>query len=156
MSFQLQAFKAYGIRVSATEQRMHAKQRMLFQIAAANTDTALDLSAITAGALGTFWTAAVADAVYGNIANQALTTIRQIQLILVDTGILPTGVITNYVQVLSGAAGNQYTATIQTNLLPNIAWVSGSAPTAYFIELESLIHDGQEPITTAGDLGAQL
>lgn len=77
MTFSLRQFKAYGIRTSGAT-RQHTWQVAELGIVAANTDTALDISSDTAGSLGTFWTAAVADATYGTLATNALGVIRNI------------------------------------------------------------------------------
>lgn len=149
MAFQLQAFKAYGLRLEGST-RQQARQVAVLQIAQANTDTALDISS----AAGTFWTAALADATYGALAAAALAKLQAIQAADAAVGgLLSVDPPVNYVQVSSGAAGKQYTMTV-TNSLPSIVWVSGQAPTSYVLTLEWTLADNQEAL--AADLGANF
>lgn len=77
MTFALTQFKAYGVRADGAT-RQHNWQVAELGITAENTDTALDISSDTAGSLGTFWTAATANATYGTLASNALTVIQNI------------------------------------------------------------------------------
>lgn len=56
MTFALTKFQAYGVEISEPLQKRFI-QRAELDITAANTDTAWDFGAVTAGSLGTFWTA---------------------------------------------------------------------------------------------------
>lgn len=149
MAFALIGYKAFPI-VHDGAQRNHARQVMVLNITAANTDTALDISSDTAGSLGTFWTAVLADASFGPIGTNALAFIQAIVAGNVVQLMRATVPLT-FLRVASGASGSQYTQTI-TGQLPSIAFVSGSAPTAYKVELEWLIHDGQSALNQ--DFGA--
>jgi hypothetical protein len=150
MSFQLVGFKSFGVRTSG-DTRQHTYQKALFAINAANTDTALDIANDTTGSLGTFWTAVTTDSTYGTLGSQALTQVQAIINQVYKLISIAGDPFVTYVKVLSGAAGNQYTATA-SGQLPTITWVSGSAPTSYVVELTWLIHDGFEAINS--DLGA--
>lgn len=77
MAFALTQFKAYGIRTSG-ETRQHTWQVADMGITALNTDVTLDISSDTTGSLGTFWTAAIANATYGQLATNALAKIQAI------------------------------------------------------------------------------
>src|SRR5271165_4646613 len=78
MAFSLQKFQAYGIEPQEPVFKRYV-QRAVLSIVALNTDTALDIASITAGSLGTFWTAAIADATYGlTVATPAAQAIRDI------------------------------------------------------------------------------
>jgi hypothetical protein len=83
MTLSLQKFKAYGLRCSGA-QRQHTQQVVEMYIAGAATDTTWDISADTSGSLGTFWTAALADATYGQLGTSALALIQKIQAIADD------------------------------------------------------------------------
>lgn len=149
MAFQLQAFKAYGIRCCGST-RQQERQVAVLSIAQANTDTALDI----ASSGGTFWTAALADAAYGQLAATALAKLTAIQNADAAVGgLLSVDPPVNYVQVTSGPAGKQYSMTV-TNSLPSITWVSTQAPTAYLLTLEWTLADNTEAIVA--DLGANF
>lgn len=74
MTFSLQKVQVYGIEVSEPIFKRY-QQYMALTIAAANTDTALDIGNLS----GTFWTAALADATYGtSVATPALQALKDI------------------------------------------------------------------------------
>ncbi len=76
MTFQLNKFQAYGIEPSEPVTKRW-RQFAILTIAAANTDTALDIGTNA----GTFWTAAIADTTYGaTVATPALAALKDIQL----------------------------------------------------------------------------
>lgn len=140
MAFQLTMFSAFGDRSEGSTRR-HALQQAVFAINAANTDTALDIS----NPVGTFWTQATADPIYGQLAVQALAKLQQIAGIAADMNKLAGEFLYNYVKVASAPTGNQYTLVI-TSHLPAIAFVSGSAPTAMMLTLGWNLRNGLEAI----------
>lgn len=73
MTFALTKFQAYGVEISEPLQKRFI-QRAELDITAANTDTAWDFGAVTAGGLGTFWTA-VGGTVPGSVALKAMRDI---------------------------------------------------------------------------------
>ena len=72
-TFALTKFNAYGFIIDS-QIKKRAMQRATLHITAANTDTALDLGSDS----GTFWTAAEADATYGDMATNALERLNEI------------------------------------------------------------------------------
>lgn len=148
MAFALTKFKAYGLRAEG-DVRPHAQQVFSFTFTAANTNIAYDLG--TSG--GTFWTSAIADTTYGSLA----TAVRTLLLTSLP-GLLPDGalvaceseILETYIQVASGASGSQYTLAISSSL-PTITFVSGSAPTAWVLNLRWNLIDGAEALR--GDFG---
>lgn len=150
MAFQLQAFKAYGIRCQGAT-RQQARQVAQLHIVQANTDTAVDVASDTAGALGTFWTAATGDAVYGALAAAALAKVQAIAAIVKAP--LPVKAPADYVQVSSAPAGKQYVVAVTAGL-PSVTLVSGSAPTDWVLTLEWTLQDNYEAIVA--DLGANF
>lgn len=77
MTFSLQAFKAKGILYTAAN-RNWTEQSVDMLITSANTDVALDIASDTTGSLGTFWTAVLADATYGQLGTNALAVVQNI------------------------------------------------------------------------------
>ena len=148
MAFALTKFKAYGLRAEGAV-RPHVQQVMSFTFTAANTDIVYDLGTTA----GTFWTSATANATYGGLASSA----RSLLLTRLP-GMLPANTpciceanqLQTFIQVASGAAGTQYTLAITTSM-PTITFVSGSAPTAWVLNLRWDLGDGYEALV--GDFG---
>jgi hypothetical protein len=147
MAFQLQKFKAYGVRTEG-EVRKHVVQKVLMYIVAANTDVALDIGTLTTGSLGTFWTAVTGDATYGSLGSSALAVMQQVAAIAIN-GHTPE--LEGYTPVSATSTGKTYVTTY-TSHVPIVALVSGSAPTGYYVTMEFDIPDGQEAVRS--DLGA--
>lgn len=148
MAFALTKFKAYGLRAEGAV-RPHVQQIFSFTLTAANTDITYDLGTTA----GTFWTSAVANVTYGSIA----TAVRTLLLTRLPGSVPANSLMAcegvplqTYIQVASGAAGLQYTKAISSNM-PTITFVSGSAPTAWVLNLKWNLADGVEAI--AADYG---
>lgn len=142
MSFQLQAFKANGVRSSGAT-RQHATQVVEFYINGLTTDLALDFASLVTGSLGTFWTQVTTDATYGSIGQSALAVMQGLVnniRTLVNLGGTP---------IKARTQGSGYT-TVAVSGAPilNIAWVStGPSTSPYFIVMEFALYDGLEPVT---------
>ncbi len=153
MAFALTRFKSYARRHDG-ENRSHAEQVCELHITAANTDTAYDLD----NGAGTFWTAALADATYGSLATTAkavfLTAIPAVKHRCMSVNGEP--LVGEYLRVLSGASGKQYIVAIGTTTahMPNLTFVSGSAPTAITLFITWSLVDGIEAVVS--DLGAAI
>lgn len=150
MAFQLQKFKAYGVRCSGSTRQQVAQVAELY-ITALNTDTALDISSDTAGSLGTFWTAVTADATYGALATNALAVIQKIIPQVVSLKTVESEAVLNRVNVTTLTSGSQYTIAT-TNHLPSIAYNSGNAPTVQHLKLTWTTMDNVEAVVA--DYGA--
>lgn len=110
-------------------------------ITAADTDTAADIGDFA----GTFWTEALADTAYGDIATAALT---QLQLICAQAQsliALRSETLIAYTRVKSVSATTEYSVAVE-NHLPKIAFVSGSAPTAWTIEIVQRPNESVFPV----------
>ncbi len=150
MAFALTRFKAYGRRHEG-ENRSHAEQVCELHITAANTDTAYDLD----NSAGTFWTAALANATYGTLATSALRAFLT-DIVAVKhrcIGVTGEALISDFIRVASGASGLQYIVAVGTTTahMPNLTFVSGSAPTAITLFITWSLVDGAEAVTS--DLG---
>lgn len=120
------------------------QQEVRLTVTGANTDTVWDFSAITAGALGTFWTAAVANATYGDIATSALAAFRLIQAQATAILKISGEDIVSRAQIATVAAAGQYSVAV-TGHVPDITWRTGDAPTASVIHLTFQLADGVFP-----------
>lgn len=151
MAFALTKFKAYGLRAEGAV-RPHAQQVMSFTLTGAATDISYDFDETG----GTFWTSAEANATYGALASAAKSL-----LLTRLPGLLPDGalvaceseVLQNFIQVASGATGDQYVLVI-TDSMPDILFVSASAPTAWVLNLRWNLIDGAEALVA--DLGTTI
>lgn len=149
MAFSVTAFKAYGLRTEGAT-RLHAVQRASFSITALAADVAMDISATTAGSLGTFWTDVTGNTTYGSLAGQALIVIRAIALQVKSFQGIKLGNAQDYVQG-TATASSTYTVAVNTHL-PDVAFNAANGKTSYTVTLEWLLLDGKEPVIS--DLGA--
>lgn len=102
MTLSLQKFKAYGIRCSGAT-RQHTQQVVEMFITGAASDTTWDISADVTGSLGTFWTAALADPLYGSLASNALGIIQRLQSNVNDLKMPQAESLTTYTQTSTAA-----------------------------------------------------
>lgn len=138
MAFALTSAEFYGQEI---DEGLTSKfiQFMHLKITAAATDTDFDLG----DTAGTLWGAldGTANGLIALGAFQDLITKMESFVSLQGKGIV------TYQQVLSGAAGLQYVLTLNsTSGIPELAYVSGSAPTAYDIVLAVVLKDDTNPI----------
>lgn len=142
MAFALTKISAYGIEAEEALNKKY-RQFVILSITASAADVALDLGDVTAGSLGTFWTA-----VSGTEPGAtALTAMRDIQTrALTYCGAAGTS-IAGYVQGTSVGAG-VYTVTMDATAtqLPNIAFNAGNGPTSYNLVLTWMLKDNEEPV----------
>lgn len=151
MAFALTKFKADGVRAEGAT-RQHAFQTAQFMITALAADVVMDISAVTTGALGTFWTAVIADATYGAIGTQALTAIKAIQNQVLSLTSVDLGGALDYVKGTAVAAS---TYTIATTLhLPTVTFNAANGKLAYLVVLKWVLKDGLEAVVS--DLGASF
>ena len=121
MSFALYKAKAFGLEPWGGKRRL---QRFAFTITGTSSDVALDIGTLTAGALGTFWTAATGDSTYGT---QATNVLALLQGFLNSTNCMAVGLVGGDIltKVRGTAAGSGvYTMSI-SNFAPVITLNSG-------------------------------
>jgi hypothetical protein len=138
MTFALTSAEFFGMEIDeAITSKFY--QYMHIKITAANTDTAFDLGDVG----GTLW--GVLDGSAGGLAALNAFKVLITNMESFDC-LLGKGIVT-YQQVLTGAAGLQYVETLDsTSGLPKLAYVSGSAPTAYDLILKVILKDDTNPI----------
>ena len=143
MSFALVGFQARSLEVSSPS-KVKAVQQVVMNITAAATDVDLDIG----DASGTFWTDALADGTYGDLASSALTSLTEIAgqssaLVAVQSEQLID-------RVQSAAAGNagEYALAIDA-IGPNITFHAADGDTAYKIILVWELDAGIGPITAS-------
>lgn len=142
MAFALTKLRTWGDKIqSATALR--GTQVVELSITQLDTDVDCDIGDAT----GTFWTAAVADATYGDIATAALTQLLAIATQTLQILTVKSETLLPRLRDDSSPASTDYSLGIN-NHLPNIGFASGSAPTTWVLELDLRLDDGQFPVTT--------
>ncbi len=124
-------------------------QEVRLTVTGANTDVDLDIGDIA----GTFWTAAVADATYGEMAALVLA---QLEAVVASSAFFrgfscPELQCSVYLLVASAPGASQYSLTTDT-YGPDILLHSGDAPTAYNIILQYELAAGAFPISAQYNL----
>lgn len=140
MAFALTKFRAYGQLPDGASTRRRQMAELTITAAAADVD--LDIS----DSGGTFWTAALADSDYGDLAQSALTFLTNIAgasegLIAVDSEDL-----LGRVKVASVSGAGQYELAVNSKL-PDLTYNAGDGPTSQTLVLEWALNDSQMPQT---------
>lgn len=138
MAFALVSAEFYGQEI---DEALTSKfvQFMHIKITGANTDVDFDLGDVG----GTLW--GVLDGTANGLI--ALNAFKDLITKMESFVSLQGKGIVTYQQVLSGAAGLQYVLTLNsTSGIPELAYVSGSAPLAYDIVLAVVLKDDTNPI----------
>lgn len=146
MAFAVRRFFAYG-QLNDNPTIKRGVQVVQLAITGLNTDVAYDLGTVA----GTFWTSAIADAIYGQIATAARDFIL-------------TALTKNVAQVLAiqsqqlvarlqaaAASGTSYVQTVAavTTPTPELLFASGNAPTSGTFLITWNLADNVEPITAS-------
>ena len=150
MAFAITRFRARMSRLDDVG-RSHGLQYVSIGISALAADVALDLSGLTAGALSTFWTQALADTTYGSLAAQAQAKLAAIAAAGADLHCVQSEQLIPRLQVASAPTGTQYTLGV-TNHLPVLAFAAANGVTALTLILWFGIPAGREAVNA--DLGA--
>lgn len=145
MAVTITGFKAFPIDLDAA-MSYRAIQYYELTFTQAATDVTMDLASCTAGALGTFWTSAVASA--GNYVTSALATLQAVianaesRFHWRDTAIQDV-----YQQVSAAAvvAANQFQITNAAKV-PNILFSAANAPTSLVFRITFLNNPGTRGI----------
>lgn len=145
MAFALTRLRAWGNKIQ-TESPLRGEQFVELRLTGANTDVDCDIG----DDAGVFWTDALADATYGDLAAAALTTLQAIvaqaaQLTAVESAELITR---TKVLVADVDAASEYAITV-VNDRPNILFITTDAPTAWKVQLRYTLDDGQFPIVAS-------
>lgn len=139
MAFALTRVQAYGLEAEEPVNKRYT-QRMILSITAANTDVDLDLGDYA----GTFWST-VGGSEPGDTALQAIKDVQTRALSLVNIG---GDAILNKLRVATATSAGEWSADMNgTNThLPDIAFVSGDAPTSYVVVLDWVLKAGEVPV----------
>lgn len=154
MAFALTKFKADCIRHTGPT-RSHGEQIAIFVTTAADTDTDMDISDED----GTFWTDALADATYGDLATAAWNIFfdkspyGSIPSVIASLIAVESETLLARMRDDSSPAGTDYSLVIADNL-PDLGFASGDAPESMILVLRWLLQDGAEPVIA--DLGAAI
>jgi hypothetical protein len=146
MAFALTKFLAYGIDNTETV-RTRGLQRVVMIVTAAATDVSMDIGNL----IGTFWTAAQADPIYGGLATKALSYITQIAAGALVFSATKGTIANNYNKAPTAATATDYALSLTSNI-PTYTFDTASAPTAAVVIMEWELSDGVVPVTA--DLGA--
>lgn len=146
MTFAVTAYKSSPCVGGGCTRR--AVQRIEFDVTAANTDTDCDFGDLAAGA---FWTDAEADVTHGAKATALKALLTALIAIDSDIQFKCLQLDANYQKVMGAPAlAQEFGISLNgTSGIPEIVFVSGSAPTAATYVLEFSILEAQKPILPA-------
>lgn len=147
MSFALVAFHARGVEITSPSNKRGIQQVVLDITATAN-DVDLDIGDDG----GTFWTAAIADATYGDLATEALEILQSIVAQSAAFMSCSSQQMIDRVQVASLTTTGQYTLAVQDSR-PNIAVDAADGETSWKLILTYEMDNFIQPIYAS--LGAQ-
>lgn len=147
MSFALVAFHARGVEITSPSNKRGIQQVVLDITATAND---VDLDVGDDG--GTFWTAAIADSTYGELATQALDILQAIVAQSAAFVGCASQQLIDRVQVAALTGAGQYTLAV-VNSRPNIAVDAADGETSWKLILTYEMDNFIQP--TYASLGAQ-
>lgn len=134
MAFALTSFVADSMRFAGTVP-YRAKQLYVFTITGTTADVTLDLGLST----GTFWTAAVADATYGQLATNVLADIKRLKANYKAVSQIYVPELAARLQA-AAASGTSYTLSIDSDLtLPDYTFAANNGATSYTVFVEYLL-----------------
>ncbi len=143
MAFALTRLRAWGDKIQ-TATALRGTQVVELSITGANTDTDADIGDDT----GTFWTDALADTTYGDVAAAAQTQLQAIVANALQLLAVNSEVLLGRYRVATGGSTTQYELTVE-NHRPDVVFYTGSAPTAWIVELVYRLDDGQFPVAAS-------
>lgn len=143
MAFALTSFFADGERYLGPGP-LKGVQRVILGITGTTADIDLDIGDDS----GTFWTDAVADTTYGEMASQALTTLQKIigQTVTWQAVYCPQ-IDAVYLRA-AAAAASAYTLAF-TNSRPNWTFDTGEGLTAYTVIIDYIMDPAISPVNIA-------
>jgi hypothetical protein len=145
MAFAVTAWKAYANRIDqGTIKRFETVLEM--HITGANTDVDMDIGDTTTP--GQFFTDAEADATYGATATALKNYLNSIKAKISTNGLLFSEVLEQSYTKVAGtpSLANEYGITQWTSSVPDILFVSGSAPTAIKLTMKWQLKTGEWPL----------
>ncbi len=142
MAFALTSFLADGTPcIGASVEK--AVQRVILTATGTTADIDLDIGDDT----GTFWTAAIANATYGEMATQALATLQKVITQATTWQSVYSPEIDASTQLRAAAAGaGTYTLTFQ-NSRPNYLFNASAGLLAYTVIIEYVLKPALHPVT---------
>lgn len=145
MAFALTSFFADGTRYSGPGP-YRATQTYVFTITGTTDDVDLDIGDYD----GTFWTDAIADATYGEMATQVVAQLERLEANYVNTVKVYTPQIDGSGALLRAAApgAGEYTLALE-NFLPDYEFDTGEGLTAYTVTVELLLKPNYLPSNLA-------
>lgn len=148
MAFALTSFFADGTRFAGPGP-YRATQTYVFTITGLTTDVDLDIG----DASGTFWTAAIANTTYGEMATQVLAQIVRLEAQISAVKGIYTPQLAARIQA-AAASGTAYTLSINTSLtLPDYTFAASNGETAYTVFVEFLLIPNALPTNLSYNIG---
>ena len=147
MAFALVAFRARQVDIASPSLK-RGIQQVVLDITAAATDVDMDIGDDS----GTFWTACLADATYGELAEQALDILQRIVAQAAAFVGCASQQLIDRVQVASLSGAGEFTLAVQ-NTRPNLAFSAADGETAWKLILTYEMDNGIQPMYAS--LGAE-
>lgn len=139
MAFALIKFHAEGVELTgAVRARL---QRAVFHITATAADVALDLG----NDAGTFWTAAIANATYGQLATNASAFLQVLDDNVAGLLRVNSPQLIDRIQTAAAGGNGEYAVAIQ-NQRPNITVNAADGETAWLVECVWQLSDNIAPM----------
>jgi hypothetical protein len=145
MAFALTSFWADSVRYQGPGP-YRAEQKLKFTITGTTADVDLDIGDFS----GTFWTAAIADATYGDAAVTALEAVQKIVAQATNVSKVYTPELQARIQA-AAASGTAYSLALQ-NFLPNYTFDAANGATAYTVQVDLQLLSGILPTALSVNL----
>lgn len=147
MAFALTSFFADGTRFTGPGP-YRAYESVVFTITGLTTDVALDIGTYS----GTFWTAALADADYGDVASTALAFLRKLDDQTQAVCRIYTPELADRIQA-AATSGTAYTLSIDaTSKLPIYTFAASNGELTYTVFVEFLLNKNILPLNLASNI----
>jgi hypothetical protein len=148
VAFALTSFQSDGIKYSGPGPR-RAIQTVILTITGTTADVDLDIGDDS----GTFWTAALADSTYGDLAEEALSKLQTI----ISNATAVARIYSPEIEAsgirAAAASGTAYTLVYQ-NSRPNWTFASSQGLTAYTVFIDYLLDVNILPVADSYGVGA--
>lgn len=144
MAFALTSFTADGTRFMGPGP-YRAVETYVFTVTGLTTDVDFDLGDYA----GQFWTDAVADTTYGEMATQVLAQLQRLDANYVATKSVYVPELADRIQA-AAASGSAYTLSLDsTSLLPIYTFAASNGETSYTVFVEFLLKPNYLPTNLA-------
>lgn len=148
MAFALTSYQADAIKYMGASQR-RAIQTVVLTITGTTSDIDLDIGDDD----GTFWTDAVADSTYGDIATSALSSLQRIVAQASAVARIYSPEIESSGVRAAAASGTAYTL-VHEDKRPDWAFASGQGLTSYTVYIDYLLNVNTLPVAESYGVGA--